>query len=409
MQPAKNAHAATLSSTPPALDRLLLPLIASGHGVTHWYAGVLSAILPLMAIDLSLSYTQVGLLMTGRALLGACGNVITSVAADLGGRRRSILIGSVLSVALCYVCLGFASSLLLVLLFGSLAAMASNAWHPPGMSLLGEHFPDRRGYALGWHGTGANIGQSIAPLVAGYLLAVLSWRHTLYVNVIPGLLMTGLLLWLLPALDDDYLPRQAKTYWGELKHGLAYNTALLKVAVLSVLRTMGQQGLQTFLPLYLAYELQFDTKLVGLGLAIMTFSGSLLEPLSGMLSDRIGRKPILFFSLLCSAIMVWGLTMVHGVLVPLLFLGGIGLFHFSLRPIIFAFAMDVTPSNIGASTVGFVFSVNQVFSALAPTIIGYLADQYGLASAFYAFAGLSLLAALWVPFTSHPKPADHTV
>ncbi len=399
-------HVSTSPGEPSAPARLLLPLIAIGHGSTHWYAGVLSALLPWIREDLGLSYSQIGLLMTGRALLGACGNVATSIAADMGGRRRSILIGSVVAVALCYICLGMSGSLLMVVLFGSMAAMASNAWHPPAMSLLGERFPGRRGYALGWHGTGANLGQTISPLVVGAMLSFMSWRATLYANIWPGLLMGIFLLWLLPQLDDDRLVRQAKSYWGDLKSGLVYNTSLMKVAILSVLRTMGQQGFQTFLPLYLAESLQFSPALVGVGLALMTFSGSWLEPLSGMLSDRIGRKPILFISLFLSALTVWGLTLVDGVLVPLFFVGLIGLLHLSLRPIIMAFAMDVTPSGIGASTIGFVFSVNQLFSAFAPLMTGYLADVYDLKTAFYVFAGLTLVAALWVPLMSRVRSED---
>ncbi len=393
----------TSPERPTVPDRLLLPLIATGHGSTHWYAGMLSALLPAIREDLGLTYAQIGLLMTGRALLGACGNVVTSIAADMGGQRRSILIGSVFMVALCYVFLGMSSSLLMLIVFGSMAAMASNAWHPPSMSLLGERFPERRGYALGWHGTGANLGQKISPLVVVAMLSYMSWRATLYVNVWPGLLMGLLLLWLLPVLDDDRLARQAKGYWRDLKSGLVYNTAVMKVGVLSILRTMGQQGLQTFLPLYLAESLGFGPALVGVGLAIMTFSGSWLEPLSGLLSDRIGRKPILFVSLFLSALMVWGLTLVSGVWLPLLFVGLIGLLHLSLRPIIMAFAMDVTPPDIGASTIGFVFSVNQLFSAFTPLLTGYLADVYDLKTAFYVFAGLTLVAAFWVPLMSHAR------
>uniref|UniRef100_UPI0011786CA4 MFS transporter n=1 Tax=Candidatus Entotheonella palauensis TaxID=93172 RepID=UPI0011786CA4 len=111
-------------------------------------------------------------------------------------------------------------------------------------------------------------------------------------------------------------------------------------------------------------------------------------------------KPVLFVSLLLSAFVAWGLTVAHGILLPILFISLIGALHLSLRSIILAFAMDVTPPEIGASTIGFVFSANQFFSALMPIMTGYLADIYGLRIAFLMFAVLTLLAALWVPLMS---------
>lgn len=42
----------------------------------------------------------------------------------------------------------------------------------------------------------------------------------------------------------------------------------------------------------------------------------------------------------------------------------LGFFHYSLRPIIFAFALDVTPPEIGATTVSYVFTWNQAISSI---------------------------------------------
>ncbi len=204
----------------------------------------------------------------------------------------------------------------------------------------------------------------------------------------------------MPVLGNDRLVRETQGYWDELKTGLVFNVSLLKVAVLSILRTAGEQGLKTFLPLYLAETLHFSPALVGFGIAVMTFSGSWVQPFIGLLSDRIGRKPVLFVSLLLSAFVAWGLTVASGILLPILFISLIGSLHLSLRSIIFAFAMDVTPPEIGASTIGFVFSANQFFSVLVPVMTGYLADIYGLSIAFFMFAILTMLAALWVPLMS---------
>jgi MFS family permease len=101
MQQSERRSTAAVPGRRSGSDNWLLALMACGHGTTHWYAGLLSVILPLMVKDLGFSYTQVGLLMTGRALFGAGGNIATSIAADLGGRRKGMLVLSVSAVALC--------------------------------------------------------------------------------------------------------------------------------------------------------------------------------------------------------------------------------------------------------------------------------------------------------------------
>ena len=55
-------------------------------------------------------------------------------------------------------------------------------------------FDNRKGFALGVHGTGANLGQTLAPIIAGYLLLVMTWRGVLLANTIP-LFLTAILLW----------------------------------------------------------------------------------------------------------------------------------------------------------------------------------------------------------------------
>ena len=65
-----------------------------------------------------------------------------------------------------------------------------------------------------------------------------------------------------------------------------------------------------------------------------------------------------------------------------------------LRPIIFAFALDVTPPTIGATTVSYVFAWNQTFSAISPLVGGFLADAFGVRYAMYFIAALTLTAAL---------------
>ena len=71
------------------------------------------------------------------------------------------------------------------------------------------------------------------------------------------------------------------------------NATLWRVNLVSGLRGMCYQVYTTFLPLYLADELGFDSKAIGLHIALMFSAGIFASPLMGYLSDRLGRKAAL--------------------------------------------------------------------------------------------------------------------
>ena len=101
--------------------------------------------------------------------------------------------------------IGFGASenfLLLAVLVAFLGA-SNNLWHPAAISFISAGFPRNRGYALSIHALGANLGDAIAPIVAGALLLWLSWRGTAIVGALPILALAFLIAMLL-------LPRDRK-------------------------------------------------------------------------------------------------------------------------------------------------------------------------------------------------------
>jgi MFS family permease len=104
-----------------------------------------------------------------------------------------------------------------------------------------------------------------------------------------------------------------------------------------------------------------------------------------------------------SGLSIIALTQVPTGIPLMLCMAFLGFFHYSLRPIIFAFALDVTPPEIGATTVSYVFTWNQAISAIAPLLGGFLADALGIQFALYLIALLSLTAAFVARFVKSSK------
>ncbi len=69
----------------------------------------------------------------------------------------------------------------------------------------------------------------------------------------------------------------------------------------------------------------------------------------------------------------------------------------AMRSVIFAFGFELTPPDLGASTVGYIFTINSAMSGLGPLVGGYLADLWGLPAAFLFFGVVAVLAGLLSP------------
>lgn len=374
----------------------VLLLLSSGHAVSHWYIGVTMLILPLIREDFSLSFTEVGLIIAIRSLAGAVGNGASGIVVDIIGKRHLVLTLSVAGIGIFWFFIGHAHTFALLLLLFPLAALFGSFWHAPSMSLLSETFPDRKGLALGVHGAVANLGQSVAPLAVAFLITYAGWRWTIKAHVAPGVLFALLLIIFLPRLGNfDSEKKTGAVFWEMVKNKILKNRALLFISIISALRTMGQRGIETYLALFFVEKFGFSPIWLGFYLSILTFAATFPEPLIGWLSDHIGRKGILGISLTLSGLSVIAITAAPGGVPLMAAVGSLGFFHFSLRPIIFAFALDATPPEIGATVVSYVFTWNHAVSALAPLIGGFLADAFGIHFALYFVALLSFIAALF--------------
>ena len=374
----------------------ILILLSFGHLIGHWYIGVLMLVLPLIKQDFALSFTEVGLIISLRSLAGAAGNTTSGIIADILGRPRFILILGATGLALCWFFIGFAHLYLLLLLLFPLATMFSNLWHAPSMSALSEAYPERKGFALGVHGAAANLGQAISPPVVGLLITYIGWRTVLKAHLIPGVLLSVLLILFLPrfrAIDDRQ--KTVGDFWELVNNRLIKNKALLLISMISALRTMGQRCIETYLALFLAHKLGLNPVLVGSYLFVLTFSGTFPEPIIGWLSDHIGRTTILWLGLTISGLSAIAMTLVPPGIPLIVCVAFLGFFYYSLRPLIFAFALDVTPPEIGATTVSYVFTWNQAISSISPLVGGFLADAFGIQFALYFVALLSLASAFF--------------
>jgi MFS family permease len=388
-------------------------LITIGHSLTHWYPATFYLLLPLIGNELGLSYLQIGSILTTQAMAGAISNIPGGLFVDSVGRKGLLMAVSLFWIGAPYLLMGFSHDYWLLLTCAALVGIGNNLWHPTAIPLLAQRYPDRKGLVVSIHGMGGNVGDALAPLVAGALLAVLTWRQVVVINVIPGIVMSVVLLVLLgQTLTRDPVaaakaPAPKRTLRDTLRDfkPLLANRTLIFLCSSSVFRSMTHGGLMTFLPLYLATDMGYSPIWIGACMAALQTAGFIAAPVAGHLSDKMGRRQIVMSSMTVTAVIVAAMIVAGGSSAFVFFIAFLGFFFFSIRAVLQAWLLDATPPNMGGSSIGVLFAIQSFGSGLGPIVCGLIADRYGLITTFYFLVGTIIVANMLIFFTPVPdKP-----
>jgi MFS family permease len=401
------SSAAIPTAIPPEKSFREVWLISLGHALTHWYPATFYVLLPVIGKELGLSYSQIGLIMTCQYMAGAVSNLPSGMLVDTVGRKGFLMALSLFWVGFPYLLMSFTHSYLMLLLCVSMVGIGNNLWHPAAIPTLAQRYPGRKGLVLSLHGMGGNAGDALAPLVIGVLLATFSWREIVVLNAVPGAVMALLILAFLGTLSLGRKRKpaaaaaapsegQAIGEYASALRGLLRNPVLLLLSVSSAFRSMTQTTLLTFLPVFLAYQMGYSALWVGACMFVLQAAGFIAAPLAGHLSDTMGRRRVVMTSMAMSALVLAFMAVAGGSRVFVLFIAVLGFFLYAVRPVLQAWLLEATPKNMGGTSIGLLFGVQALGSAVGPIIGGAMADRFGLMSTFYFLALTIVVANLFI-------------
>lgn len=352
--------------------------IAVGHGLKHWYIAAFSVFLPLIVEEYALTASGITALGLIRQFAGGFPNFFAGYASDrLRNYWHWMLPASFFFAALFMMLSGRMSWVWPVIGFAALSGVAAAFWHPPAISMLSNRFPERRGMAIAFHGSGSGAGEALGPLAVGFVLAMWladDWRAYTLLSFIPAVGVTIALYWLLagartpPPGAAERRPALADTL-RLLRHSVYVSLAYANFA-----RSFAHFGLLSFMPVYLAQDLDMDSFGVGFHVSLLTLLGVVLGPLIGYSSDRIGRRlPIVIAMTVIGASMLIAGAAGSGLLLTLA-LALAGLFLWSSQDVINATAMDAAPPGLQGSTVALMFLSSLAGASTGVIVMGLVVE-----------------------------------
>ena len=372
-----------------------LSIVSAGHGVTHWVNGIFIVLLPFIAQDLSLTYTTTGSMVTVFFIAAVAVTIISGPVIDISKKYILAQFLCLISGALALLLMSGATSTLILATAAVFIGICVSGWHTPSIPYLSLLYNKNRGLALSLHTVGASLGDGIAPPIAGLIMLVLSWQQTSLLLALPVAIMGFYVLRSLPQIGADQDREDNSSgkynYWEGLK-GLLSNRDMLILCILAGLWSMTQNGLVVFLPLYLVGEMQSSPVLVGFALFSIQLGAVFGGPIVGTLSDRVGRRPVVIYSLIISAIVLIIIPLLENVYLFILMSSLAGCSLYSIRPVIHSWTMDISAGQTSGSAISMLFTAQAALTGLIPIIGGLTADIFGLKLVFVLLTLTSILA-----------------
>ncbi len=388
----------------PRSNRLLYGLSA-GHGVKHFGQGAVLLLIPEVKSTLALSDVAIGAMFGARDAASGLANVPAGLLTDMYRHRVPLLLMiSMTFVGAGYLMIGLSSWYWLTLVALMVIGAGTSLWHAPAFSELAVRYPERRGFAMAAHSTGAQIGNTTAPVGIGLLLggisyfgvewAGLGWRTVAFLLVIPAFVTVFVILTRFKGGSPaDSSTVSLRNYLAASRRLLS-NPAVLAQALLHALRGASHNSIQLFLVIYMSEELAYSDLAIGFHVSLLTLAGIGSTPILGMLSDRLGRRTVSTASMAAIALFVLGFLWADDGWMLTVDVILLGVFLFSIMPVIVAAAMDATDVGSEGTSVAALFAGGALIGAGAPVIAGVINTEWNFDGVVIFVAILAALGAV---------------
>lgn len=343
------------------------------------------------------SFTQIGLVVSVFGLTKAVTNLGLGALSDRVGRKPIILLGMVLS-GLGGVIIASASSYIEMLVGTALIGLGGGgAFIGIMVSIIETVTSTRIGLAMGLFELAAYGGSSFGTALGGYLAVAEGLRYPFY--IILALSAAGAAAGLFVIPETRPLKREKQKASTGLRGRYAATLRdLMPLCVAGFSSKIMDSLVWSFLPLLL----------VGLGMGIaevvavtssFTFSWALAQPLTGHISDKLGRKRIILIGLFTSAISILPFMLTENFLLLLVLALALGVEMALFYTPLIAMVSDIAPPELEGTLIGIYRFFRDMGYFVGPILLGEVADAYGLNYAFYV-ASLSLFIAMVVLYFS---------
>ncbi|RAM62175.1 Fosmidomycin resistance protein [Herbaspirillum rubrisubalbicans] len=383
------SSAATIAAQPLVMSILLA--CGGAHLINDMIQALLPSIYPMLKTGYGLSFTQVGLITLTFQVTASLLQPWIGMYTDRHPQPWLLPCGAVATL-LGIVLLALAGSFEAFLLAAALIGIGSSTFHPEASRIARMASGGRFGLAQSTFQVGGNAGSAFGPLLAAAI--VVPYGQT---NVAWFVLLSVLAIVVLSRVSAWYSGHLAagkgrgKLRAAQQLPAATVRRALVVLALLVFSKYFYMASFTSYFTFYLIERFQMSVASSQLYLFLFLGAVAVGTFVGGPIGDRIGRKLVIWISILGAA--PFALMLPHANLFWTAVLSVlIGLIISSAFSAIVVYAQELVPGKVGMIA-GVFFGLMFGFGGIGAALLGHLADLYGIAwvyglCAFLPLAGL---------------------
>ncbi|CNH66444.1 putative membrane efflux protein [Yersinia massiliensis] len=368
----------------------ILGAISVSHLLNDMIQSLILAIYPLLQAEFSLSFAQIGLITLTYQLTASMLQPLIGLYTDKHPQPYSLPIGMGFTLS-GILLLAVATTFPVVLLAAALVGTGSSVFHPESSRVARMASGGRHGMAQSVFQVGGNFGSALGPLLAAILIAPYGKGNVGWFSLAALLAIVVLL-----QVSKWYQQQQRMT------HGKAVNvssakmlpkkTVIKTLAVLMVLifsKYFYLTSISSYYTFYLMHKFGVSVQNAQIHLFVFLFAVAAGTIIGGPLGDRIGRKYVIWGSIL--GVAPFTLILPHaslywmGILTVI-----IGVILASAFSAILVYAQELIPGKVGMVS-GLFFGFAFGMGGLGAAVLGYVADLTSIELVYQICAFLPLL------------------
>ncbi|WP_416991602.1 MFS transporter [Alistipes indistinctus] len=376
-------------------SEIALPVLIAlslSHCLNDLLQSLLAASYPLFKEDLALSFGQIGLITLVYQMVASVFQPLAGLFFD----KRPFVWS--LPAGMCFTLVGllnlaFASNLHWVLVSVFLIGVGSSILHPEASRITSLASGGRRGFAQSVFQVGGNLGGSFGPLLMALLVAPYGRHNIAYFAIVAFvaiLVMIPVCRWY-----KAYLRRVKWRPANAVRHApmpLPHGRTFFAIAILLTLifsKYIYMASLSSYYTFYLMHKFGVSVQQSQIFLFVFLLATAAGTLMGGPIGDRIGRKYVIWMSILGTA--PFSILMPHVSLAWTVVLSFcVGFMLSSAFPAILLYAQELLPNKLGLISglfFGFAFGI----AGIASAVLGDMADHYGIEAVYNICAYMPLL------------------